>query len=205
MSWRGDLLEFGMTVKFLAVISLMMAASASSVAIASDVDWKFYGSSTAYGDANSCFFDLRGSVEAPDRHIKVWVKCLRMKAMESIDIKKDFGGKIASNAAQKFIDGYIPPISLVEDANLDKKSELAKFMVVTQFEEIADVSDIPPVARIFYELDCPKTMSRMLSVEVIDVDGRSGSNHSATEWKYVAPETNGARLQKILCDKSVAR
>jgi hypothetical protein len=84
-------------------VALTMAAFAahSTAAMALDVDWKFYGSSTAYGDNNLCFFDLRGAVEAPDRHIKVWVKCLRMKAMESIDIEKDFGGKIRTDTIKK--------------------------------------------------------------------------------------------------------
>jgi hypothetical protein len=185
--------------RFWATVTLAGFAAYSTVAIASDVDWKAYGSSTVSGEANLCFFDLRGAVEVPDRHIKVWIKCLHRKDMERIDIEKDFGGKIASNAAKKMIDGYIPPFSLVEDTGFDQAMQIAAF------EEIADVNNIPPVARIFYELDCPKTMLRQLSVEVVDVDGRSGSNHRASEWKYVAPETNGARLQKILCEKSVTR
>jgi hypothetical protein len=207
MSWSGDLLEFGMTVKFLAVIALMMTASANcTVAIASDVDWKYFGSIAVSGDKTSCFFDLRGSVETPDRHIKVWVKCLRMKAMESIDIEKDFGGKIRTDTIKKMVDGYIPPYSLPEDTDSDQATEVAKSIGVAINEKIADVSDIKPTIRIFYELDCSKTMLRELSIEFFDVDGRiSSSKYSATEWKYVAPETNVARLQKILCDKSVTR
>jgi hypothetical protein len=103
------------------------------------------------------------------------------------------------------VDGYIPPYSLVEDTSSDQATEVAKSIGVAINEKIADVGDIQPVARIFYELDCPKTMLRELSIEVVDLDGRSGSKHSASEWKYVAPETNGARLQKLLCEKSVAR
>jgi hypothetical protein len=64
---------------------------------------------------------------------------------------------------------------------------------------------VPDTAPVFYELDCSKLMLRELSVEVADVNGRSGSRHSASEWHYVPPETNGARLQKILCEKSVPR
>jgi hypothetical protein len=206
IGWRVCLLEFGITLKFLAVISLMMTASASTVAIASDVDWKYFGSITVSGDETSCFFDLRGSVEAPDRHIKVWVKCLRMKAMESIDIEKDFGGKIRTETIKKMVDGYIPPYSLPKDTDSDQAAEVAKSIGVAMNEKIADVSDIKPAIRIFYELDCSKTLFRELNIAVFNVDGRiRSSKDSATEWKYVPPETTVASLQKILCDKSVAR
>jgi hypothetical protein len=196
-----------MTLKFLAVFSLMMTASANcTVAIASDVDWKYFGSITVSGDETSCFFDLRGYVEAPDRHIKVWVKCLRMKAMESIDIEKDFGGKIRTDTIKKMVDGYIPPYSLPKDTDSDQATEVAKSMGVAINEKIADVSDIKPAIRIFYELDCSKALLRALNIAVFDVDGRiRSSKDSATEWKYVPPETTVASLQKILCDKSVGR
>ena len=73
------------------------------------------------------------------------------------------------------------------------------------FEEIANIANIEPSARIFYEIDCSKIMLRELSVQIVNVGGKSGSTHSVSEWHYVAPETNGARLQKLLCEKSVVR
>jgi hypothetical protein len=185
--------------RFWAAVTMAAFAASSTAASASDVDWKFYGDSTVGGDEHMCFFDLRGAAQAPNRHIKVWTKCLSKKAIEGINIEKDFGGKILNNVTEKIIGRYIPPISLVEGIGYDQATEVATF------EEIAGVSDIQPAARIFYELDCPKTILRELSIEVVDVDGRSGSRHSASDWKYVAPETNGARLEKILCEKSVAR
>ena len=93
----------------------------------------------------------------------------------------------------------IPPIALVEDIDSDQAVNF------TKLEEIADIADLQPAARIFYELDCSQKMLRELSIEIVDGSGRVGSKHDASEWKYVAPETNGARLQKILCEKSVLR
>jgi hypothetical protein len=182
------------------LIALVMVGSAvcSTVAKASDTDWKLFGVSTIKGDEDLCFFDIKGAVQGSDKHIKVWTKCLHKKAMDGIDIEKDFGGKIVSNAARKMIDGYIPPIALVEDIKYDQAMEFAVF------EEIAGVGNVQPSARIFYELDCSKLMLRELSVEV-EIGGRSGSSHSASEWHYVPPETNGTRLLKILCEKSVIR
>ena len=190
-----------MSLKFLAVIALMIVgfAASSTVAKASDTDWKLYGSSTVDGDTDLCFFDLRGAVRGTDNHIKVWIKCLRKRDTESIDRKKDYGGKIIDNVTRKMADRYVPPIALVEDTDFDQA------IGVTTSEEIANLANLQASARIFYEIDCPKLMLRELSVEVVDVSGRRGSKHSASEWQYVSPETNGARLQKILCEKSVPR
>jgi len=73
------------------------------------------------------------------------------------------------------------------------------------FEEIADIASIEPSARICYEIDCAKIMLRELSVQIVNVGWKSASTHGVSEWHYLAPETNGARLQKILREKSVAR
>ena len=190
-----------MSPKFLAIIALIMVgyAACSTVAKASDSDWKFYGTSTVNGDTDLCFFDLKGAAQGSDKHVKVWIKCLHKKDTEAVDIKKDYGGKIIDNVSRKVIDRYIPPIALVEDTNFDQAIDVATL------EEIADIANLQASARIFYEIDCPKLMLRELSVEVVDVSGRRGSKHSASEWQYVSPETNGARLQKILCEKSVPR
>jgi hypothetical protein len=95
------------------------------------------------------------------------------------------------------VNKYIPPIALVEaDVDFDQATNFSAF------EEIADIASIEPSARIFYEIDCAL---RELSVQIVNVGGKSGSTHSVSEWHYLAPETNGARLQKILREKSVAR
>jgi hypothetical protein len=205
VGWWVYLLEFGMTLKFLAVISLMMTASANCTgAMASDVDWTYFGSLTASGEETSCFFDLNGSVEAPDRHIKVWVKCLRTKAIEGVDIEKDFGGKIKADTLKKLRDGYIPPYSLPkgDEPRQDAEKGVAQSIGIAIEEKIAVVSDIKPAIRIFYELDCSKKLLRELNIAVFDVDGRiRSSKDSANEWKYVPPETAAASLQKFLCDK----
>jgi hypothetical protein len=165
---RRGLLGIEMILNILAVTSLVLAASAtcSTVAKASDVDWKLYGSSTVDGDTDYCFYDLRGAVETPDRHVRVWAKCLHGKAMDAIDKEKDFGGAILKNTARKIIDKYIPPIALVEDLSVEDA------MHFSMFEETANVSGIKPAIRVFYELDCSKKMLRELSIEVFKVDGR---------------------------------
>ena len=191
-----------MSLKLLAAIALVIVGSDafSTVARASDTDWKLYGSTERNGDIELCFFDIKAATKVPDDHIKVWTKCLHKTDMDSIDIEKDFGGRIVENAARKMAHMYIPPIALIEDdVDFDRATNFAAF------EEIADIANIKPSARIFYEIDCAKIMLRELSVQIVDVNGKSSTTHSANEWHYVAPETNGARLQKILCEKSVVR
>jgi hypothetical protein len=65
-----------------------------------------------------------------------------------------------------------------------------------EYEEIANISSIEATAVIFYELGCSEQMLRELTVKFGD---RGGSN-KPLEWKYIAPETNGARLFKMLCN-----
>jgi hypothetical protein len=189
MGWRGLIRVW---VQLASLCSLVVALPALSQT--SSVDWKYYGQSTADGVTDECFFDLMGAVQGKDDHIKVWSKCLHKKDVEAVDIKKEFGGKIVEDVADKLVRGYIPPIVAVEDATSDQ------FVDVTTIEEIADVANIQPSARIFYELDCRGAMLRELSIEVV-TGGRTLSKHSASEWKYIAPETNGLRLKKMLCGK----
>jgi hypothetical protein len=67
-------------------------------------------------------------------------------------------------------------------------------------EEVADLGDIEPQSRIFYEIGCSERMLRELSIHIQAKD-KSFSSDTPKEWQRVAPETNAARLLKILCPK----
>jgi len=156
------------------------------------VDWKMYGSADG---PSHCFFDAKGVVKTDDRHMRVWTKCLLEKNLNGVDIEKDFDGRILENAVQKLAGLYVPPIALVQET-IDPKQRMA----ITAYEEIANIAPIEPQARIFYELDCSDKMIRELTVS-LRVDGKSGSTDKPSDWKHVAPETNGNRLLKILCSQ----
>jgi hypothetical protein len=89
------------------------------LAKAISVDWKFYGGASVGGDHQFCFYDAEGVVQRPDGQIRVWTKFLPQKAMDSVDIKKDFDRKILENTAEKVARYYMPPLATVEaiDAN----------------------------------------------------------------------------------------
>jgi hypothetical protein len=159
---------------------------------AADVDWKLYGSSKDDDGATACFYDSIGAAKAADGHVRVWAKCLSQNEMDNINIKEDYGGKILDNTARKMIGHYIPPLAAVDDIDFEKA------MTVTQYEQTANISALEPHARIFYELNCEERMIRELSV-FFQYSGKTGSSDTPRKWQYVAPETNGARLLKLLC------
>jgi hypothetical protein len=157
------------------------------------VDWKFYGGAQLGDGQAECFFDAAGVAKEANGLIRVWTKCLLQKDMDRVDIEKDYGGRIAENAGRKLvIETYTPPISKVESLNYDRVID------VTALEQTADIAPIEPVSRIFYELDCSKTVLRELSLYVKS-GGKDGFVHEPSDWIYVSPETNGGRLVGILC------
>lgn len=155
------------------------------------VDWKLYGG-TSLNERAWCFYDATGITQMPSAHVRVWTKCLREKALDSIDIQKDFGGKILENTAQKVGSKYVPPFATVETVDADKR------LTITLYEVTANIGNLDPQASIFYELDCRERMIRELSVS-IQTGGKRGSSNESGDWRYVPPEGNGARLLKILC------
>ena len=165
-----------------AIIAGASAGSAREIG----VDWKFYGSASLPDDGhNVCFYDASGVLREPDGHIRVWTKCLPHKNIDSVDIKKDFDGRILENTAEKVAHHYVPPIAAAETIDADQS------MQITEYEEIANIGSIEPHAKIFYELNCPERMSRELSI-YFQADGKSGSFDKPSDWKYIPP---------ILCQK----
>jgi hypothetical protein len=164
----------------------------SSVGFAqTDVDWKYYGSASVDG-LSMCFFDASGVIREPGNQIRVWTKCLPQEAINDLIKNVDDGAKIVRDADQKVARGYVPPFVAAGVMNFDEAFVVA--------EEVADVDHVKPQTRILYELNCPERMIHELSVHT-EVKGRVGSSNKATDWYYVAPETTGAWLLKILCPK----
>ena len=156
------------------------------------VDWKFYGGASVGADHEYCFYEAKGVAQDRDGHIRVWTKCLPQKDIEAVDMGKDFDGKILENTAEKVAHYYVPPIARVETIDVNQS------MVITGYEETANIAAIQPRARIFYELNCSVRMLRELSIS-IQAEGKVGSVNKPSEWKHISPEGNGAALLKILC------
>jgi hypothetical protein len=181
-----------MRIGTLTYILLAIVGASVGSAQALEVDWKYYGGAPTDDGESVCFFDVAGIVREPDSHMRVWTKCLLQKDIEGIDIKNDFDGRILEDTAKQVAHYYVPPIAAIETVNVDQAME------ITRYEETADIASLQPSARIFYELNCPERMMRELSI-YIQTKGKIGSIEKPSQWKYVPPEGNGARLLKILC------
>jgi hypothetical protein len=153
------------------------------------VDWKFYGGASVDG-LSMCFYDANAVVQEPGNQLQVWTKCLPQEAVDHVDNL----GKMAEDAAQKILHGYVSPIVVAGDMKFEQMAD------IVAAEEIADADSVKPQARTFYAIGCSERMIRALSIH-IEAKGRVGSSDTAGDWKHVAPETNGATLLKILCPK----
>jgi len=114
--------------------------------------------------------------------------------LDSVDIKSELGNKIIENGGRKVADGYVPPYALIEDINFDQAVDIIRS------EETANLSDIRPQARFFYELNCSERMMRRLSTYV-RINGKDGFDDKPTSWQHISPESGGANLLKILCPR----
>jgi hypothetical protein len=172
------------------IIALCLIAACAN-AMASDVDWKMYGAASVDGP-EICFYDAMGVAATPDKHVRVWTKCLPQQDLDNTDTEHDFEGTILNHVVEKVAHRYLPPIASVE--NIDGHKRLA----ITLYEETADIADIQPHSRIYYEIDCAQKMLRELSIS-FSVNGKRGSREKPSEWKYIPPEGNGATLFSLLC------
>jgi hypothetical protein len=120
----------------LTCVFFAVAGVSSSVAQGWSVDWKFYGGVSVQGDEQECFYDAKGVVQTPDRDIRVWIKCLAQKDLDSINIEKAFGGRILKNTAAKIAHYYMPPIGNIQTL------DVGQAMSITQYEETANISYI---------------------------------------------------------------
>jgi hypothetical protein len=172
------------------ILAYALLCLAIGRAQASSAEWKLYGGASDKSGHVICFFDADGVVKAADGHIQVWTKCLLQSELEHVDIENEYDGQILEATARKMAKHYVPPIGALEDMDADKATG------VTLYEEVANIANIQPRARILYEFNCKEQMLRELRLYV-------QSDRLAREkpkgWTNVPPEGNAARLVKLLC------
>ena len=112
--------------------------------------------------------------------------------MDALDTKSELGKKIIDAAAEKVAHYYVPPFDLVEDVNQKQSVDMAAS------EAFADLAGVEPDATILTEVDCKRGMSRDLQV-TIHRNGQMGASDRPGRWDYDPPESNGARLLKLVC------
>jgi len=175
-------------MRHLLFIALMGATSAQ----AADVDWKLYGGATIDQKAEVCFYDANGVTWKSDKLFRVWTKCLLRADILKVDTKKGPGKAIIDESAKRVAHHYVPPIATVENAVADLLVDY------TFFEVVADLGNLEPTGRMLYEIDCSEDKVRWLSL-FIQRNGAQYNKNTPGDWEYIAPETNVARLAKLLC------
>jgi hypothetical protein len=128
------------------------------------------------------FFDAKSVIQESGGQVRVWTKCLVSKETESVELDKTNVEK----GAQKIANGYVPPIITI---GVMKFNQIVEVVVA---EEIANLGNIKPIARILWEFNCVEQRERRLSTY-------EGFSRKPSDWDYIAPETNMAYLHKILC------
>jgi hypothetical protein len=71
-------------------------------------------------------------------------------------------------------------------------------VTIVMYEQTANIGNLPPQSSILYELNCSDQLLRELSID-LQISGKSGSVHKPRDWSYIPPESNAARLAKIMC------
>jgi hypothetical protein len=179
-------------------IAAVLTLFATLASAQTNVDWKYYGRAVLNERTGkielTCFFDANSIDHPASGHVRVWTKCMDEKDMRKFDYHSDLGKKIIKATAQKIVDYYVPPYAVIYDVSIDT----VKSMVGD--EQLADLSYIQPISRIFYEFNCPEKMLRELSISML-----SGSEDRPSNWRYTPPEGNGANLNRLLCDEGIRK
>jgi hypothetical protein len=173
----------------LAALLLAFAGVSAVGADELDVDWKLYGTATIAANNYACFYDAKGVVQQPEGHLRVWTKCIAKRVMNSNEATTK---KIIESAAQKIERGYVPPLIAIG------KVQFQEIAGIVGMEEAANLGNLEPQSKILYEFDCSKQMLRELSI-TLDIADKKSFQNKPGDWRYIAPETNGANLSHFLC------
>jgi len=170
----------------LALLGCLLVTSA----IAADApNWTLFG----WTEDTSQFFAMGDVERLPNGNLQVWTKGLSVEQVNSaVDraakSKDDRGRMVWATIVAE------PAISQVKHLNQD---ELFNAAIE---EDVANHSDLQPVTRVLYEVDCSNKLMRALSVYARKNGKSEVSNHPG-EWMHIPPETNAANLHALLCGK----
>jgi len=162
---------------------------------AAEVDWTFTGQVGDGEEAQECFFDAKSVKKQDSGHLRVWTKCMLLRDMKDVDIKKEHNGRILDDAADRVLEKYKPKVSTIVEIDDDQVFQF------NLFEVIADISSVEKSLGMLLEINCGEEMGRTLEIYV-KKDGKSGFIDKPGVWHYIAPEGNEAIIYKLSCKSS---
>lgn len=156
-------------------------------------DWKVYGYSKYKSETVALFYSA-GEVRAlPGGHVEIWTKALNQKDIEHA--YESLSKAQQARLVEKIAAGYVPPYASITKVTPDQLIDLSAS------EEIANGSDIQPMARVLYELDCSDEVYRELSTHTW-IGGKAEISDTVSAWHHVPPETPASSLLSLACPKS---
>jgi hypothetical protein len=176
-----------MKVIMRAIIPFVILAAVACPAVAGD--WKYFGSATTRGIQQHCFYDTETVSFQAAGHSRVWAECLAETEMDAA-VAEQQDEAIINQSATLYSNGDLPPVTAFMHLSTDQ------IVSVIMYEQTANYGAIEPMARGYWELDCPARMSRMLD---LSLPKENKFSHRPMEWKATPPDTNGDRLLKLVC------
>jgi hypothetical protein len=191
-------MRFGISLRtalLLLALAVIVLIPRNTPAQSLDVDWKYFGGSTASGPEIIWFYDSVGVVREANAHIDVWTKGLLQPELKRIQKSKIEDKQFIDRVASKIVSGYVLPYASVTQVDRSEK------ITLMTLEDIADSAAISPKMRVLFELDCSGRLFRRLSISM-PREAKPVSLDTPGDWEHVPPETNIAALFKILCARS---
>jgi hypothetical protein len=157
---------------------------------AGSTDWKYLGGSVGPNNGNDeTFFDRKGIVKLPDRHVRVWME----GSSDAELMRHKLTSEETRQAADRIAHHYVVEVSKVRTLT----SDLAVMAVM--FEAMANGGAITTDIQMLLEIDCAKDMNRTLSIHS-NTPGHVLTSDTVGAWTFNAPQTNAEYLKQLVCE-----
>lgn len=149
-------------------------------------DWKLYAFSAT--KPQTAMFYLSSEIVRTPGHVQVWMKALDIKKLNGFN---DAKSPALEKTKTLLRNDYAPPLGTVTTLTKDR------VIMITAYEQLADLGTITPSLKILYEIDCSQRLTRVLSVSTPTV-----SSDVSLGWEHIPPETTLETLSKLTCKSS---
>ena len=163
-------------------------------------DWKYAG---AMDEKTIIFFDAE-SVANDEPVVRYWVKIITEEELERVANSMSEKDKAAfiDRATTMIAGGYMPPLLRISSF---RKSMTSRGVDFRQFHaqvvcwEMLAAMPAKMAARILFEVDCGRRASRFIEGVAFDENEKVKGMQKGVEWRFIAPDTNGAWMADLLC------
>ncbi len=184
---RQSLKLFGFFFKVLGI-----ALVVSQCANAQEVDWRVFG----FGEDDVSVYSAPDIVRTPDS-VRVWTKNIKIKTSTITEALKD--KKVVEALKGRIAASYAPPFAVFS------KMPVEQAMSVLAVEELVNEDRAGQVQYMaLVEVDCKVQRLHQLQITNFDKTGKTVRTDTVPrDWQFVAPQTQGQMLVRLICDPHV--